>query len=250
VKVGSTALSRGRIARTAYLRAAALPPAERCALAHEMYSIYCETVQGYTRDEFEALVFGSSEVSLALFYGPRDELAGFSHCGLDRVRYADRTHGVFRAGTYFSPGYHGGASSVLFGLRETLRIKLREPRTPLAYLTRGASPAVYRLLSATFPCLYPSRTHQTPEDIDALVRLVGARWGYVAVGESPWVVRSVATPLDAARLRRLDHDPDVRFYEQVNPRFAEGDSLLIWMPLDVANIAGAFFHLLRARLGR
>jgi hypothetical protein len=64
------------------------------------------------------------------------------------------------------------------------------------------------------------------------------------------VVRSVATPRDTSRLRRLDHDPDVRFYEQLNPNFAEGDSLLIWMPLDVANIVGAFFHLLRARLGR
>ena len=60
-------------------------------------------------------------------------------------------------------------------------------------------------------------------------------------------MRTPAKPHDASRLRRLDDDPDVRFYKELNPRFADGNSVLAWVPLNTPNIVGGLVRLLRAR---
>ncbi len=239
-----------RIVRSENLRAVSLEPAQRCALVDRLYGVYSETVHGDTRDEFEAQVFGAGEVRLQLFYGARDELAGFLYAGVERMEYAGRMHAVFCAGVFIRLGYRGGRLGALFGLRQALRFKVHEPRTSLAYLTRSSSPAVYRLLASTMPRVYPSRRYKTPTDVEALVRAFSVRRQYVPVGEDAWLVRSGATPLDASRLRRLEHNPEARFYVEHNPRFAEGESLLVWIPLDAANLVGGFVRMLRARLTR
>ncbi|GAB91713.1 hypothetical protein [Gordonia rhizosphera] len=239
-----------RIARRECLDAASMTPAERSALADRLFEVYSDTVHGFDRRDFESQVFAADDVRLALFYGAEGELAGFACAHVERIAHDDRTYAVLCASLYFRLGYRGGTSGALFCLREALRFKLREPRTPLVYVTRCASPAVYRLLASTMPEVYPSRTRQTPSDVEALVRIVGQRWGYVPVTDGPWVVSSVATPHEPSRLRRLDSDPDARFYLRMNPRFAEGDALVVWTPLSAANIAGGIFRLLRGKLGR
>lgn len=245
-------LDAGRIVASQCLQPATLQPAQRSVLVDRLYDIYRETVGGFTRGEFQGLIFGADETRLALFYGTGGELVGFSFAGIDRMEHAGRTHAVFSAGAYFRLGYRGGILAELFGLRQALRFKFREPRTPLALMTRASSPAVYRLLATTMPRIYPSRRRRTPADIEALVTALSAqwhRWYYIPVGESPWVVRSRATPHDGSRMHRLEQDPDVRFYTELNPRFAAGEALVVWTPLDAANIAGGFWRLLRARFG-
>jgi len=48
-------------------------------------------------------------------------------------------------------------------------------------------------------------------------------------------------PLDAAALS----DPDVRFFELVNPRHRHGDRLVCLAPLSVANLTGPIGRMLR-----
>jgi hypothetical protein len=239
-----------RILRSSHLSSESLDPVQCNALVDILYGIYNMTTYGCTRDEFAAVVFGAGDGRFVLFYDALDEFAGFSYAAFDYLEVAGRKHAVINAGVFFRPGNRGGAAAALFGLRQALRFKLREPRTPLAYVTRSSSPAVYRLLASTMPRLYPSRRHQTPDDVDALARAVSDRRSYVPVGASPWIVRSQAIPRDVSRMRPLEHDPDVQFYNALNPGSAEGESLLIWIPLDVANIVGGLFRLLRARLAR
>jgi hypothetical protein len=239
---------RRRVVRTERLQTRALTPAQRRDLGDRLYDVYLDTVRGYSREQFESELFGADDVSLALFYGDGGVLAGFSYASIDRVAHDGRDHAVFCAAVFFRLAYRGGTASALFGLGEALRFKLREPRTPLAYLTRGCSPASYRLLASTMPRTYPSRSNATPPEVEALVRALGTRRRYVHRGENLWIVQSCATPQDPARLRALAKDPDAQFYVGLDPRFAEGDALLVWMPLDVANIVGGLLQLALARL--
>lgn len=238
-----------RVARRRYLRSAALTAEQRRALVDQLYDVYRQTTHGCTRDEFAAVVFSAGDARFVLYYGEGDEFAGFSYTAFDHMRHEGRTHAVINAGVFFRPGYHGGSICGFFGLRQALRFKARHPLTPLAYLTRCSSPAVYRLLAAV-PRIYPSRNHETPADVEALVHVARGLRKYTPVGPNPWVVHSAAVPRDASRLRLLDHDPKVRFYNELAPGYAEGESLLVWLPLDAANIAGGFFRLLRARRAR
>jgi hypothetical protein len=64
------------------------------------------------------------------------------------------------------------------------------------------------------------------------------------------VVHSRAIPRDPSRLRRLNRDPDARFYTELNPRYAEGESLMVWIPLDVVNTVRGLSRVLRMRLAR
>lgn len=234
-----------RIVRREYLRSECLRAARRRELAGELYDIYTETLHGYTPEAFDELVFGTLPVRLALFYGARDDLAGFAFAAIDRIEHAGRTHAVMGGGGFFRSQYRGGPVASLFLLGQGIRARLREPQVPLAYLTRATTPAAYRRLAATMPTIYPSRRHPTPVDVETLVRALSPRRHYVPVGDSPWVVRSAA-PHDPTRLRRLDHDPDVRFYLELNPGFARGESLLVWVRADLADLAGGFARALRA----
>ncbi|OSC39872.1 hypothetical protein B8W66_15360 [Mycobacterium decipiens] len=238
-----------RIVRSKYLRSASLDPNQRYALVDLLYGVYSQTSYGCTRDEFAAVVFSAGDGRFVFFYDAHDEFAGFSYTAFEYLQHGGRRYALINAGVFFRPGYHGGTLTGLFGLRQALRFKLRHPRTPLAYVTRCSSPAVYRLL-ATVPRIYPNRTFATPADIDALARAASARRRYVPVGENPWIVRTVAIPRDASQLRFLGHDPDARFFTELAPTYAEGEALLIWLPLDLANIAGGFVGLLRRRLAR
>lgn len=240
----------GCIVRSTYLRSKSLQRAQRSALIDRLYAIFSETLHGCTRDELEAVMFSAGDIDLLLCYGACDELVGFSFAGIDYIEHEGRTFAVFTAGGFFRHGYHGGVRSILFGLGQATRAKLHHPRIPVGYLTRCTTPAVYRLLASKMPRVYPNRRYQTPADIEALVQAISASRQYTAVGETPWVVRSIGRPHHPSRLRRLESDPEVRFYTELNPRFAEGEALLAWTPLDVANIASGFVRVLRARLAR
>lgn len=239
-----------RISHTAYLYAQSLNPAQRTALIDLLYETYCETVRGDSRDVFEALVFGAPDVRFALFYGPAGELAGYSYAATEQIDHAGRTYAVQRAGVFWRLGYGGGPSSMAFGLTNGLRYKFRHPRIPLAYLTRSTTPAVYRLLASLMPRVYPSPERQTPDHVLALIPLLSARRGYVPVDGNPWVVREDTSPCEPSRLRRLNDDPYARFYTELNPRFADGESVLTWVPLDLANIAGGLFNVMLRRLAQ
>lgn len=240
----------GRIVRSKYLRSKSLTHAQRSALVDQLYAIFSETLHGCTRDEFEAVMFSAGEIDLILCYGAGDEPVGFSFAGIDRFEHAGRTFAVFTAGGFFRHGYHGGVRSILFGLGQATRAKFRHPHIPVGYLTRCTTPAVYRLLASKMPRVYPNRRYPTPGDIDALVQAISMSRQYTVIGENPWVVGSIGRPHHPARLRRLECDPDVQFYTELNPHFAEGQALMAWTPLDVANITGGFARALRARLDR
>lgn len=239
-----------RIARGRYLQSGSLGPAELEELVDILYDIYRETACGCTRDEFADVVFKAGDGRFALFCDERDHYVGFSYAAFDFLQHGGTTQAVINAGVFFRPGYCGGATAAFFGLRQALRFKICSPRTPLAYATRSSSPAVYRLLASTMPRMYPNRRHPTPANIEALALAISSRRHYKPVGGNPWVVRSDAVPLDVACMRRLNHDPDVQFYTELVPRYAEGESVLVWIPLDLANIAGGLLRLLRARLLR
>lgn len=243
--------ARKRIARSIRIDVKALSELERRRLADRLYVLYADVVCGLSRVEFDAEVFGAADTRLAVYYGADGELAGFVYRRFDRLEHDGLSQAVVGAGVYFRLDYRGGAASARFGLGEALRFKLRHPRTPLAYLTRSASPAVYRLLASTMPRAYPHPQRPTPAAIGRWVHLAHARCGYVSVADHPWVVQSIAVPIQPERLRRLADDPLVRHYLQVNPSFAEGSALLVWIPLDLGNVLGGLWRLaLRSVRGR
>jgi hypothetical protein len=239
-----------RFVRTEYVQSRSLDLHQLSALLDRLYIVSRETLYGRSRDEFEAMLLEAGEVTIAIFYGEGGDIAGFAYYGIQRMEYAGRLHALNFGGAFFRAGYSGGSSSALFGLRMSLRFKLRAPRTPLNFLTRCATPAAYRLVVSTMPRAYPNRRYNTPADIDAMVRKFSVQRGYDPLSGNPWIVRQKVAPCNPERMRCLENDPDVQFYMKLAPSFAEGESLLTWIPMDVVNIAGAFSRICTARWRR
>lgn len=136
----------------------------------------------------------------------------------------------------------------MFALTHGLRYKLREPRTRFAYVTRSTTPVVYRLFLKTFPRSYPNPELETPAHVEALIPVLSARRGYLPVTGNPWAVREVTSLRQPSRMNRLDNDPYVRYYTELNPRYAQGESVITWVCLDWVDIFRGIFRVLRGRL--
>ena len=218
-----------------------LDASARSELCERCHAIYRELSETLDRERFEQLFFQRDDTRIALFYGSRGELAGFSNATILRVQHEGIEHAVFSAGVYVQLAYRAGEMSAIYGLTEALRFRLRHPRTPLAYLSMASSPAPYCLFTRTMSRVYPSRHRETPPKLESLVRKVIEVRGLTPIGDSPWLVETFVKPRDLARLhvsRRLRDDPDAAFYRQQNPTFetTADAALLVWIPLDSANI--------------
>ncbi len=218
----------------------------RRALIDACYRIYRESSRSLDRAEFGRRFFAPG-TRVGLFHGD-GELAGFSNARvldvpLLDVPLRDAPQRVFSAGVYFRLRYRGGREAARFGFSEALREKIRQPHLPLAYVCMASNPAVYRLHHQLARRVWPHPDAAAPAGLPAaLDALITAR-GLEPVAGDPWRVRSFVRPDDPGRLRRsrgLRGCAAARFFEQRNPGWADPNdptALLLWVPLDPADIA-------------
>jgi hypothetical protein len=233
---------RRPVTRTRRVTLGRLSDAEREQVVAAAYEVFAACKGGIERATFERSYFADDAARVALFYGDDGAFAGFSSAAVLRVAHEGREHAVFTAPVFIDTRYKGGHVSGFFGLTEALRFKVREPRTPLAYLSVTSTPASYRLFTTTMRRVFPSSRAPTPAPIDALVREVARLRGLTLVDRSSWLVHGLGTHRRPEKLRRaqsLAGDPDARFYLEKNPHFEDGTSMLVWIPLDAADIGGA-----------
>jgi hypothetical protein len=240
---------RKRITNTRTLRLGDLTKAEREALYVEAYALYAAYKTGVDRATFERHFFADDDARVALFHDEAGALIGFYSAAVQRVAHEGRQHAVFGALLCIDTRYDGTREATVRAIVDALRFKLREPRTPLAFMGVVTTPASFRRLAVTMPTTYPSRHVPTPAAIDALVRETARLRGLTFVDEARWLVRGLGEPRQPERLKHsqsLRDDPHARFYMDRNPRFEEGIGMLIWFPLDVENL---FRALVRRLLG-
>ncbi len=240
-----------RVARTVKVRVGDLSRARRDELFERLFEIYSERKSGWTLEAFVEANFSHPDTLLALFLDADGSLAGFSWLSTVRFEHEGARHAVFAAGVYFRPGYDARAAA-RFGLAEALRFKLREPQTRLSYFTPLISPAPYAFILGVMGRAYPNRRMPTPPGVDALMRAAARARGIALDRGGSWVVRTRGTPRDGRNFdvsASLRTNRDAQHYRLLNPGFAENHSLLVWVPLDVANVAGALLVLTRRALG-
>ncbi|APR82780.1 Hypothetical protein A7982_08129 [Minicystis rosea] len=239
--------ARKPIARTRHVVLGRLAASERMDLCTKAYAIYAMYKSGVDRVTFEQSYFSNDATRVSLYYGDDGALAGFTSSVIQRVEHEGRRHAVYSALLFIDTRYKGSAAASISCMLEALRFKLTEPSTPLACMGVITSPASYRRFAVTMPTMYPTRRAPVPAAIAALMRRTAELRGLAFVDDDRWLVRGSGAPKHPDRLRgskTLADDPDARFYLDRNPTFGEGTGLLIWIPLDLVNLGGAFLRYL------
>lgn len=181
-------------------------------------------------------------------------LVGVCTSGVRWVDLADgrRVRAMYGGDAVFFPEIRGAGILQELGVRELVAELLRHPLSR-HYMFGGAlTYKMYLAIARTFPGVVPRRGAEVPPELHAVMETVGP----VMYG-ALW--RGVGHPVDVQRRPHAGQveitaaelaDPDVAFYAERNPTYAEGTALPLVIPLDWPNVRALLRKLLGVRLGR
>lgn len=212
--------SRGLRARVR--RVASLTSAEREA----MWGLFAPSYTGATRDVFERDL-GEKEHVIVLKDAGR-VLQGFSTLLRLEVRGATA---VFSGDTIIAPGFWGQTALQRAFIWYLMAQRLARPGRRVYWFLITKGYRTYLLISRYFPNHWPRHDAPFPDEEAALLdelcrRKFGEAWDASAglLRHAGQTAVRLAEPLADVR-EKLREDPDVRFFLEKNPRWAEGDEL-------------------------
>lgn len=212
--------SRGLQARVR--RVASLTPAELDA----MWTLFHSAYAGATREAFTRDL--SEKHHVIVLKDATRALQGFST--LLRLE-VDGALVVFSGDTIVAPGFWGQTALQRAFIWYLMTQRHARPARPVYWFLITKGYRTYLLISRYFPNHWPRHDAPMPGSESALLdALCRAKFG-AAWDANAGLLRYAGK--DAVRLaeelahvpKRLEHDPDVAFFLQKNPRWAEGDEL-------------------------
>lgn len=210
----------------------------RAELGPVLYDIFCESYGALDRDTVCGEIVFRPGGMLYLFRDPTNTIVGFSSISIEAIEIRGRTLGVMQSGIYFRRFIHGGGRlAIRHAIRYLLQEKIKHPFRPLFSMVESLTPASYRAAAQAVPTHFPSRQSvHHPVYADILSTIIN-KYGLKRSGDHPFVVRypdpaSHAEPERVTLSPHLRDDPDVQFYLDQNPHFADGDILCILIPFN------------------
>ncbi len=228
-----------------------LAPEPRRQLTERVFELWSEYFLGQDLAGFErSHLFDNTTVVTAL--GAAGDLAGFSYINRRILEVEGRQVLVLGGGVFNRVEYAGSAALALRSFRAVARLRMQHRRLPCVGVSVATNPLIYDLVTRMFPIFAPRPTESPPTTVLQVVWEI-ARARNMPIDEgSQWVVQFYGRAAQAARLRAsrayARRTPAMEWFESHAPSWAEGQAVLIWAPLDVANILGAIFRLTRYRL--
>ena len=188
---------------------------------------------------------------LLVFYEEGDEAVGFSLITIRRLELAERVVWIVGSLAGFLPGHTGGNRTMTDAIHAMLRHKLGHPGRDYFMVSFLVNPGGYDMLVDLNPATFPSVHRRVTDGIEAeLISSEARRRGLRLVVDEPG--RLVATAGKSGRepfVRRRDTE-NIRFFEELNPRHAEGEVLGVCVPLGVGDLLSGVVRLAGRRLTR
>jgi hypothetical protein len=214
--------SRGLQARVRRVRS--LTAAERDA----MWRLFEVSYAGAKRADFERDL--SEKEHVIVLKDEARALQGFSTL----LRLEDQgACAVFSGDTIISPGFWGQTALQRAFIWYLMAQRLKRPAVPVYWFLITKGYRTYLLISRYFPNHWPRHDAPFPEAERALLDALCRRKFGAAWDPASGLLRYAGAGAEAVRLaealadvpKRLHDDPDVRFFLDTNPRWAEGDEL-------------------------
>jgi hypothetical protein len=224
-------------------------------LVDRLWQLYSNFYDHVSRPAFDHDLFEKTMVFVGTDVGT-GAIVGFSTALFFVHRYRTRPVGVYFSGdTIIAPRYWGQTALHRAVLAELLRWKLRHPRTRLYWYLTCSGYRTYLTLARNFRTYWPQRRCPTPPWelglLDSIGRSrYGAAWradrGVVSFDAPQPVLKTNVAPIT----RDLLALPEIAFFVEANPGYAEGDELAMLARVDVGSVLGMTIKWLRKALHR
>ena len=206
-------------------------------------------------DFYQTILYRGEGTQLAIFYGERNEVAGFSSVCISQAKAKNKQYAIFDAGVYFDLLYNGGVAAAKFGLTLALKYKLANPAHHLVYVAEASNPAAYRFYCKLLKNVFPKQFTRTPDYVKELFNIIIKKRGLSPIDNNPMLIdyRQQIKPLDENRFKRskiLKNDKHVHYFLTLNADFAKGQALLVCIPLDLTSISHGLKQLISKPIER
>jgi hypothetical protein len=216
---------------------AGLSAAERDA----MFALFSRYYDRIARAQFDADLAGKQR--LIRLFDREGRLAGFSTIQLIEGEEEGRaTLTVFSGDTVIDRDCWGQKWLQRAFAREMLRLRLRHPRVRLYWFLISKGHKTYLLMRNNYT-MYPNRERPTPTGVQStLDRVARLKFGerYDAARGIVTFPAGTAVKAEVADVPALEAaSPDVRFFLERNPGWADGDELCCLAELRLGELVGA-----------
>lgn len=189
-------------------------------------------------DWFEQEVLKINQKSdLALYYDKRNQLIGFTHLMCQSIRVDDKPIIVFSGGTYHDQRVNPSFAAAKFGLTQAMKYKLANPHEELVYFANANTPARYQFLRKLSNTVYPSPSLRIPDKVLKLVAKLKQVNHWPSHTAHPMIISNQLAMRDEKILSVQEQDEYSDYYYSVNPDYKAGNSLLVFLPLNLSTIS-------------
>ncbi|KTD33086.1 hypothetical protein Lnau_2734 [Legionella nautarum] len=174
--------------------------------------------------------------SLGVFYDLNNKIVGFSRICRHSLQVQDSEFTAYIGGTYYDPRIDLSFTAARFCLAKAIRYKLERPHENMAYFSLVSTPTRFQFLSKLNNGIYPNEETPIPEFVLVLVEHLKRLHHWETDAKHPMLIHN-QIPLLNPPILEDEADPLINYYLSLNPNYSTGTSLLIYLPINLANIS-------------
>lgn len=174
---------------------------------------------------------------LSIFYDYDQKIIGFTRICRQVLELSDRKVTVYTGATYHNPHNDLSLSAAKFCLSKAMRYKLQRPEEEMVYIAQANTPLRYQFLANLNPSLYPQPDIPIPKSVIELVVQLKALNQWQAHSRHPMLISNQLPIIDHADLKIDKTELLTNYYLSLNPEYYKGTTLLVYLPINLANIS-------------
>lgn len=193
----------------------------------------------------------AKNITLEIYKTKQYRDVGFCILFRFKLNIEDKSITVFRSAAGLLPEYRHNLATLPGGLLYVLKHKLVHPWEEMYYYGIYVHPSSYHLLYKYYPLIYPSLKKQTPTATKKIIEFLKHYFDTrPAISQSElcgytgWVTIDKDQKLMKKKKQQY---PDVAYFHEKNPKFTEGDGLIVLIPVKIHFIFKSLFRLTFAR---
>jgi hypothetical protein len=174
--------------------------------------------------------------SLGVFYDLNNKIIGFSRICRHLIQVQGSEFTAYISGTYYDPRIDLSFTAARFCLAKAIRYKLERPHEDMAYFSLVNTPTRFQFLSKLNNGIYPNEEKPIPEFVLEMVERLKRLNHWETDAKYPMLINNQIPMLNPPILEDKT-DPLINYYLSLNPNYDTGTSLLIYLPINLANIS-------------